>query len=580
VSVNEEYLRLVFETKGQQAIDDAQKDVAALNSQVAALGAQFKAGTITEKQWSDDLEKLATKLSGARAQVQGLENVAKGGGKATKDLGGGFLELSRAVEDAQYGLGGVLNNIPNMIQRFGGPAGLAAGVSLTAVAFNMLLPHLMTWIESMGLFEKATDLGTTAVEKLQTRIKELEDKKVKLAVDTLELDAAKAQVEQIRAAIQAVETLKKSRGHYEKESGSAIAEMFAEAPGGGEAVHDRLRAQIVREQEGHDTTLNDARAKQAKTVAEIEAMTKDAEKYQATGQGDMLDWAKEQIRTLQVRAKKEAEDAQKAMTAITRQGGKADFALGGLIDTAENGTGAKQFSAQQELARRLKQAGLGDLGEGVKAASASNLMNMDAVDEMLDRQIEGAKDRGRREKERIQKAEAAARALAQTPEFKEQEQKSRLQGGVDEFGRHFGQAGFDADSAHRVMVKEQGRIKPVPKDIHKLPDRPTEAQRRKTREGRYQEQLAHQVYNEGGGAFSPDQAREIAGQSIGMQKQGLDANSATLMAMGQAMQAMQQLQAQAQQQMVQARQLGMGFRQLTRQAENQGRTFQNHGAMH
>lgn len=58
--------------------------------------------------------------------------------KANSKLGLGFLEVSRAVEDAQYGLRGVLNNIPQIITLFGGTAGLAAVVSLAAVAFAQL----------------------------------------------------------------------------------------------------------------------------------------------------------------------------------------------------------------------------------------------------------------------------------------------------------------------------------------------------------------------------------------------------------------------------------------------------------
>ncbi len=46
----------------------------------------------------------------------------------------GFLAFSQAVEDAQYGIKGVLNNIPQMILGFGGTAGLAGVMSLAAVA--------------------------------------------------------------------------------------------------------------------------------------------------------------------------------------------------------------------------------------------------------------------------------------------------------------------------------------------------------------------------------------------------------------------------------------------------------------
>jgi chromosome segregation ATPase len=54
----------------------------------------------------------------------------------------GFLAFSQAVEDAQYGIKGVLNNIPQMILGFGGSMGLAGAISLAAVAAVQLYPHL------------------------------------------------------------------------------------------------------------------------------------------------------------------------------------------------------------------------------------------------------------------------------------------------------------------------------------------------------------------------------------------------------------------------------------------------------
>jgi hypothetical protein len=46
----------------------------------------------------------------------------------------GLMAVSQAVEDAQYGLNGVLNNIPQAVLGFGGSMGLAGAISLAAVA--------------------------------------------------------------------------------------------------------------------------------------------------------------------------------------------------------------------------------------------------------------------------------------------------------------------------------------------------------------------------------------------------------------------------------------------------------------
>lgn len=63
-------------------------------------------------------------------------------GQGGKNGALGFLAFSQAVEDAQYGIRGVLNNIPQMVLGFGGGAGLAGALSLAAVAGAALYPRL------------------------------------------------------------------------------------------------------------------------------------------------------------------------------------------------------------------------------------------------------------------------------------------------------------------------------------------------------------------------------------------------------------------------------------------------------
>lgn len=70
----------------------------------------------------------------AIAQTRELGRQTNYAGQAGKNGSLGFLAFSQAVEDAQYGVKGILNNIPQMIMGFGGGAGLAGVLSLAAVA--------------------------------------------------------------------------------------------------------------------------------------------------------------------------------------------------------------------------------------------------------------------------------------------------------------------------------------------------------------------------------------------------------------------------------------------------------------
>jgi hypothetical protein len=77
----------------------------------------------------------------------------------------GILEVSRAIEDAQYGIRGVLNNIPGIIQSFGGSMGLAGVVSIAAVAVSVFGKSL--WDMAM-----AGDRSAESVEQLKNRTTE------------------------------------------------------------------------------------------------------------------------------------------------------------------------------------------------------------------------------------------------------------------------------------------------------------------------------------------------------------------------------------------------------------------------
>lgn len=89
------------------------------------------------------IDKVADAAS--RMGTSGAYN--KGGANA----GGAILEASRAIEDLQYGLRGVLNNIPSLIFALGGSAGLAGVISVAAVGASVL------WTKFSGGAQKAKE---------------------------------------------------------------------------------------------------------------------------------------------------------------------------------------------------------------------------------------------------------------------------------------------------------------------------------------------------------------------------------------------------------------------------------------
>ena len=134
----------------------ARKQVAREREKFAKWQAQNAAATAEKvKRWKKEQEletvlqahPVAQRMASSRAiNVWSRGDGGKGGkgGKGNTVQGGAsnagmaMLMFSQGLEDAQYGLKGVLNNIPPLVMAMGGSAGLAGTVSIAAVALTQL----------------------------------------------------------------------------------------------------------------------------------------------------------------------------------------------------------------------------------------------------------------------------------------------------------------------------------------------------------------------------------------------------------------------------------------------------------
>lgn len=96
------------------------------------------------------------------------EQLGKGSQQATrsiKHMGQGMLQVAYFMDDVQYGIKGILNNIPGLVIGFGGGAGLAGALSLATLAGA----KLYEWMSSTK--EKSEDL----TEKIKEQAQALKD---------------------------------------------------------------------------------------------------------------------------------------------------------------------------------------------------------------------------------------------------------------------------------------------------------------------------------------------------------------------------------------------------------------------
>jgi hypothetical protein len=125
--------------------------------------------------------KLGTQLD----RVEEHTTRAAGG---TRNMGQAALEASRGLEDLQYGIGGVVNNIPSLVMALGGGAGLTAAISLAAVGLNQVYKNFVAIPDAA---DTATKTAKTYVDDLKTEIIDLGKE-----IRTLQVGATKVAAEE------------------------------------------------------------------------------------------------------------------------------------------------------------------------------------------------------------------------------------------------------------------------------------------------------------------------------------------------------------------------------------------------
>ena len=131
----------------------ARKQVAREREKFERWKVQNAAATAEKmKRWKKEQEletvlqahPAAQRMASSRVINAPTSNAGKGskgavaGGGGASNAGMAMLMFSQGLEDAQYGIKGVLNNIPPLVMAMGGSAGLAGAVSIAAVSLTAL----------------------------------------------------------------------------------------------------------------------------------------------------------------------------------------------------------------------------------------------------------------------------------------------------------------------------------------------------------------------------------------------------------------------------------------------------------
>jgi hypothetical protein len=105
-----------------------------------------------------DLTPSDARLPALRQQIDQLEVTLGKAGVGGQNFGFAMMNAGRGIQDFQAaGLPGVLNNVEGLTTSMGGPAGLAGVLTIVAVGFQVLRPHIAAFFNDLDTEGKKLD---------------------------------------------------------------------------------------------------------------------------------------------------------------------------------------------------------------------------------------------------------------------------------------------------------------------------------------------------------------------------------------------------------------------------------------
>jgi hypothetical protein len=473
VAVEQEILEIVHRFLGGEEVARA---IAREEQELRGLQAALQAGAIGFDEFERESEQVIGNLNELRASttvtvttLEGLGQAATRTGRAKRELAGeadklrksvgkdnlglGFLELSRAFEDAQYGLRGVLNNIPQAVQLFGGPAGLAAAASATAVSISILGPKI---IELLNDFDDARlALFGKGLDDIKEKIKFLEEKPHKIEVDFQRLGDARKELEVLEARLKAFESAADRTTEQEK-AAKAAAEAIQEY--GGTKVGAAKGLAAVAGPEIEPTTpagrrLGEARAE----LTRLEKVTPETYEEQVA-LVERREALRDEIAALPTLIKKQVQELVEARVGAALRGEQA--AIAELRRAFEQRPEPfLQAGAQPLFGFALGQATLPEIrGREEEKQEIARQERMNRLRAQLEKKRGDAVEKATAEAERAHakqeqdrdKAEREAGAAARAAETERKQRNQQIKQELDQLQKGIAPAGLDERAALRA----------------------------------------------------------------------------------------------------------------------------------
>jgi hypothetical protein len=218
----------------------ATNQLAAATARATEQAEQFISANAYGK-FDDTLLKAHDAMKRTTVSANGAAQATKEVAKANSGAAMGFMALSNAVQDVQYGFGGIINNIPGIVSGMGLGMGVAGAAQIAGVAFSVLNKNVDIFgTEAAAAAKEATTTANEATA-LANSTQRAADAAADAAKKYAELGAALKKTEADYKAVsaasdEAIESAKRlqdietKRGDLQSEL--AMAEIDAMAAGG------------------------------------------------------------------------------------------------------------------------------------------------------------------------------------------------------------------------------------------------------------------------------------------------------------------------------------------------------------
>lgn len=403
---NEEQ-KLILTIVGKADIRDLNDELGREQRNVIALTELLRAGGIQQDAYNLTVSASAQNITRLNTNIQAIE-------KSTHNWSVNAMGLSYALNDVFSAGGGVeqkimsmANNMPMLLAGFGGwGLALSAIIPMMTALGPLIREAYKAW---------AGDDHTKAVaalDKLKEKIKEIEKSPIKFAVDQHQLDVLKAQMDEMTKGQAGAKAFGELTDDFEQASGGAVRKAIGNAEGGSAGVKRKVLADLVKQFEADDTTLNDLLGKAAQADAKAQAARKMLDSgILPNEEAVSAALAEEQ------RAKDEAKTARdEASSRRLGVGKNAENELGKLYSGATAGDADAQ-SRLVDLLHKTGQSGLANKieengPERFRNANEAAKQNQQAKDDKAAKETLEANDKTKRdaenEKQRAHQAEQDA----------------------------------------------------------------------------------------------------------------------------------------------------------------------------